>query len=162
MKKNSWLILVILSLAFIVAGCQSAPEEAAPAPEVVEEAPAEALPADSPGGIFQAAMEGIETNVSIFFEGIPVPEEGSISMADDTRMDFITPLTIEECVDYYRTAFPELGLIEIEELAKSTEFSATLVFGGYPKGKAIEVKVSRFSDTARNIKVNILDPAELK
>lgn len=161
MKKNSWLVFSILSISIIVAGCQSTPEEAAPAPEV-EEVPAVELPADSPGGIFQAAMAGVETNVSIFFDGIPVPEEGSISMADDTRMDFITPLTIEECVDFYRTTFPELGLIEIEELAKSTEFSATLVFGGYPKGKAIEIKVSRFSDTARNIKVNIIDPAELK
>ncbi len=161
MKKYRWSVLLILSLSLVLASCQSAPEETAPAPEV-EEAPAMELPADSPGGIFQAAMAGVETNVSIFFEGIPVPEEGSISMADDTRMDFITALTIEECVDFYRKTFPELGMIEIEELAKSTEFSATLVFGGYPKGKAIEVKVSRFSETARNIKVNIMDPAELK
>ena len=161
MNKHHRIALLILSVALILAACQSAPEEVAPAPEV-EEAPAAALPADSPGGIFQAAMEGVETEVSIFFEGIPVPEEGSVSMEDDTRMDFITSLTIEECIDFYRKTFPELGLIEIEELAKSTDFSATLVFGGYPRGKAIEVKVSRFSDTARNIKVFILDPAELK
>ena len=160
MNKHHWIALLVLSVALILAGCQSAPEEAAPAAEV-EVGAAVDLPADSPGGIFQAAMAGVETKVSIFFEGIPVPEEGSISMEDNARMDFITSLTVEECVEFYRTTFPELGLIEIEELAKSTDFGATLVFGGYPQGKAIQIKVSRFSDTARNIKVFILDPAEL-
>ena len=83
-------------------------------------------------------------------------------MEDATRMDFVTPLSIEESAQYYRETFSSLGLIEIEELAKDTDFSSTLVFGGYPGGKAIQVKISRFSDTARNIKIFILDPAELE
>lgn len=160
MKRKSWIVLLILSVSLILAGCQSAPEEVAPAPEVAE-VPAVELPADTPGGIYQAAMAGVETDVKLFFEGIPVPDEGSISMEDDTRMDFITALTIEESIAFYRETFPALGLIEIEELAKTTDFSATLVFGGYPTGNAIQIKISRFSDTARNIKVFILDPADL-
>lgn len=161
MNKHHWIALLIMSIALILAACQSTPEEPASVPEV-EEAPAMELPADSPGGIFQTAMAGVETDVKIFLEGIPKPDEGAVSMEDATRMDFVTPLSIEESAKYYRETFSSLGLIEIEELAKDTDFSSTLVFGGYPGGKAIQVKISRFSDTARNIKVFILDPAELE
>ena len=171
MKRISRIALLILSVSFILAACSSAPEtgQAPSAPEAAAPAAEEPietvevveLPADTPGGIFQAAMAGVETDAKQFLDIIPVPDDGSISMEDATRMDFITSLTIEECVQFYRDTFPALGLIEIEELTKLTDYSATLVFGGYPNGKAIRVKVSNLSQISRNILIHILDPADL-
>ncbi len=171
MKRISWIALSI-SVALILAGCGSTAEETPSVPEVVQEAPASveadeptveaaALPDDSPGAIFMAAMAGVQTDVKPFLEGIPVPEDGSVSMEDSDRMDFITSMTIEACAQFYRDTFPALGLVEIEELSIESDFGATLIFGGYPDGKAIRVKVSNLSQISRNIKIHILDPTDL-
>ncbi|MBC8505869.1 MAG: hypothetical protein ISR58_03510 [Anaerolineales bacterium] len=174
MKKYIWIALIILSVALAQIACKTAAEREAErsqeaaesaevaeqAEEVVEEEPVE-LPADTRGGIFQAAMAGIETDVKLFLEGIPVPEDGSISMEDISRMDFITSMTIDECAQFYRDTFSGLGLIEVEELGAKTDFSETLIFGGYPKGKAIRVKISNLSQFSRNIKIHILEPNDL-
>lgn len=173
MKRIYWITLLVVSLSIVLVACRSpAPQEPAPEQPAAEEnvaaeapaeeaAPAAQLDADTPGGIFQAAMAGVTTDVKIFIEGIPVPEEGTVSMADETRMDFVTSLSIEECAQFYRDTFPALGLIEIEELGKQTDFSATIVYGGYPNGKAIRVKIGRLSDISRNVQVYILDPEDL-
>jgi hypothetical protein len=171
-----------LSLGLVLSACQSAPAEPAPAEEepaeveqeqaepeqedqaeesAAEESSGEEPDADSNEAIYYAAMEGVETDVEKFFEGIPVPEDGSIQMGDMTKVDFITSMTIDECVQFYRTTFPELGLVEIEELSNVTDYGATLVFGGYPTGEAIWVKVNELSPTSRKIKVRLVDPADL-
>ncbi|MBL7162421.1 MAG: hypothetical protein ISS57_07425 [Anaerolineales bacterium] len=169
MKRISWIALLILSVSLTLVACgsasdagqaPSAAEEAAP-PEPIETIEVVELPADTPGGIYQAAMAGVETDVKQFLDVIPVPDKGSISMEDATRMDFITSLTQEECIQFYRETFPALGLIEIEELTKITDYGATLIFGGYPNGKAIRVKVSNLSQISRNILIHILTPADL-
>ena len=173
MKKIHWISLLVVSVSIILAACGSptasapaaapsaANEEAASAEVAAAEAPAVVLDAETPGGIFQAAMAGVTTDVMPFFEGIPVPDKGSISLADDTRMDFITSMSIEDCAQFYRDTFPALGLVEIEELGKTSDFGATLIYGGYPDGKAIRVKISRLSDISRNIKIHILAPEDL-
>ena len=180
MKKIIWIALIILSLALAQIACKTAaerqaestqeaaeaakanqPAEASEPAEAVVEAEVVELPADTPGGIFQEAMAGIETDVKQFLEGIPVPDDGSVSMEDATRMDFITSMTIDECAQFYRDTFAELGLIEIEELNAKTDFSETLIFGGYPNGKAIRVKISNLSQFSRNIKLHILEPNDL-
>ena len=175
MKRTIWIVSLILSIALALSACKggedtaaqpSAPEEdtaAAPAEAPAESAPAavEELPPDSPGAIFQAAMAGVETDVKPFFDGIPVPEKGSISMSDDNRLDFVTSLTLEEGAQFYRDTFTALGLIEIEELTTQTDFNITMVFGGYPGGKAIKVTVKRLSNVSRNIQVSIVDPSDL-
>ncbi len=182
MKKIIWIALIALSLAFAQIACKTAAErqaestqeaaaatqaaqptepEASESDELAVEAEVEELPADSPAGIFQEAMAGIETDVLPFIEGIPVPDDGSVSMEDATRMDFVTSLEIDECAQFYRDTFAELGLLEIEELGAKTDFSETVIFGGYPQGKAIRVKISNLSQFSRNIKVHILDPIDL-
>jgi hypothetical protein len=177
MKRNIWIFCLVLSLGLVLSACQSAPAEPAPAEEepaeveqeqeeqaeqpTAEESSQEEPEADSNEAIYYAAMEGVETDVEKFFEGIPVPEDGSIQMGDSTKVDFITSMTIEECVQFYRTTFPELGLVEIEELSNVTDYGATLVFGGYPTGEAIWVKVNELSPTSRKIKVRLVDPADL-
>jgi hypothetical protein len=182
MKRSIWIICLVLSLGLVLSACQSAPAEPAPAEEepaeveqeqaepeqedqaeesAAEESSGEEPDADSNEAIYYAAMEGVETDVEKFFEGIPVPEDGSIQMGDSTKVDFITSMTIEECVQFYRTTFPELGLVEIEELSNVTDYGATLVFGGYPTGEAIWVKVNELSPTSRKIKVRLVDPADL-
>ncbi len=182
MKKFIWIALIVLSLAIAQIACKTAAErqaestqEAAAAakaaeptePEVAEAAEDAAeeevveVPADSPEGIFLAAMEGIETDVLPFIEGIPVPDDGAVSMEDHTRMDFVTSMSIDDCAQFYRDTFSGLGLIEIEELSDKTDFSETVIFGGYPQGKAIRVKISNLSQLSRNIKVHILEPNDL-
>ena len=173
MKKIYWITLLVVSLALVLTACgspateettaeQSTAEEAAPAEApAAEAAPAAQLDADTPGGIFQAAMAGVTTDVKTFLDGIPVPEDGTVSMEDNSRMDFVTSLSIEECAQFYRDTFPALGLIEIEELGKQTDFGATLIYGGYPNGKAIRVKIGRLSDISRNVQVYILEPEDL-
>ncbi len=171
MKKFIWIALIILSIALAQIACKTAAEreaerdqeaaEAAAPAEAAEPAEVVELDADTPGGIFQATMAGVETEVMQFLDGIPVPDSGSVSMEDNARVDFITSMTIEECVEYYRDTFPALGLIEIEELTKISDYGATIIYGGYPHGKAIRVKVSILSDTSRTIQVHILDPSDL-
>ncbi len=183
MKRNIWIFCLVLSLALVLSACQSAPAEPAPAEEepaeveqeeaeepeqednaeqsAAEESSGEEPDADSNEAIYYAAMEGVETDVEKFFDGIPVPEDGSVQMGDMTKMDFVTSISIEECVEFYRTTFPELGLVEIEELGTMTDFGATLVYGGYPTGEAIWVKVSELSPTSRKIQIRLVDPADL-
>ncbi len=168
MKKFLWIALIGLSMTLAQIACKTAAEreaertqEAAEPAQAAEPTAVADLPADTPGGIFQAAMAGVETDVEQFLEGIPVPESGSVSMEEATRVDFITSMTIDECVQFYRDTFPALGLIEIEELGKISEYGATLVYGGYPNGKAVRVKVSILSDTSRTIQVHLLDPSDL-
>ena len=182
MKRITWVICLVFSLALVLSACQSAPAEPAPAEEEpaeveqeqaepeqedqedepgAEESSQEEPDADSNEATYYAAMEGIETDVEKFFDGIPVPEDGSVQMGDMTKVDFITSMTIDECVQFYRTTFPELGLVEIEELSKSTDFGATLVYGGYPTDEAIWVKVNELSSTSREIKVRLVNPADL-
>jgi len=169
MKKKAWIIILI-ALALALAACGEKATEAPveqPQPEQQQQQPAAAptssqsntgSPAsDETSATFHAAMEGVETTVERFFDGIPVPDDASIQTRRDEKVELITTMTVAEATQWYRDTFTSLGLIEVEELTKESEFSTTTYWGGYPNGQAIIVKVSKLSPSSSKVTVYFKD-----
>lgn len=171
MKKIFWITALIV-LTITLTACGGSKQTAAPStkqpaesqpqptsqppPEATKET-GEAPASDDPSAIFHAAMEGVETNVERFFEGIPVPEDASIQTKRDEKVEFITSSNVAEVTQWYRDTFTSLGLVEIEQLAKESEFSTTTYWGGYPNGQAIIVKAKKLSATSSKVTVFFKD-----
>ena len=168
MKKSIALIVLTIVLAISVAACGGSAEPPAPEPtDVVVEEPAQQEPAapsptkapaadldpESPAGKFAAALEGKDTNVELFFEGIPLPDDATPSILEDYRAEFITQLDVAGATQWYRDTFTGLGLIEVDGLGFESENSTTTYWAGYPNGQAIKVSARRLSSATSEVKV---------
>jgi glucose/arabinose dehydrogenase len=186
MQKKLILVTAVLGLALALTACgggsspaqpeaqQPAPqqattqqpaaptqpaEEAAEAsePPAAEAAEQPAVDSDDPETVIKAVMEGVTTDVKIFLEGIPVPENGTVQLQSDDKVEFLTQDDVATAAEYYRQTFTSLGLIEIGQLTEITESFGTMYFGGYPDGRAIKIKFRRITPSSTEVKVHFQD-----
>jgi hypothetical protein len=178
MRKEIWILISVIVLSLLVTACggneptaeptappqpvKVEPTKAAPAEteEEVEQEPAEGeQPAqqeptgDDPASIIKSAMAGVETDVKLFLEGIPVPDDAIIQSASDDKVEFLTSVDVSGSVEYFKQTYTALGLIEIEQLTETTEKFGTMYFGGYPDGRVIKIKFRRITPTSTEVKV---------
>lgn len=169
MKKSFAALFLVIVLALLVSACGGSSEPQVPAPtdvvveEQVQEEPADQEPTeppaaeeadpDSPAAIFAAALEGKEPDVERFFEGVPVPEDATIQILEDYRVEFVSGMDVTTSSQWYRDTFTGLGLIEVEGLGFESENAATSYWAGYPDGRAIKVFVRKLSSASSEVKV---------
>jgi len=144
---------------------EQAPAEEAPAEEAAEEpqqpaadAPAQpAVDSDDPATVIKAVMEGVTTDVKLFLEGIPVPDNGTVQLQSDDKVEFLTADDVVTAAGFYQQTFSSLGLIEIKQLTNLTENFGTMYFGGYPDGRVIKIKFRRITPSSTEVKVHFQD-----
>jgi hypothetical protein len=182
MRKILWIAGVFLILSISMAACGGqetpAPPTAAPTQPPAQTQPTAqptAAPAQgesesetesesegeavemSPSEIFSTAMQGVETNVERFLEGFPMPEGAAITIIQPERVEFIQGFDVPTSIEWARDTYTGLGLIEIPELGFETENSASMWFGGYPTGQAIQIRIQRVTDGTSTFRITFED-----
>lgn len=182
MRKILWItgIFLILSISMAACGGQETP---APPAEAPTQPPAQSQPTTqpttapeqaesegesageiegeaeemSPSEIYAAAMQGVETDVERFFEGFPMPEGAAITIIQPERLELIHGFDVPTSIEWARETYTGLGLIEIPDLGYETENSASLWFGGYPTGQAIQIRIQRVTDKTSTFRITFED-----
>lgn len=174
MKPNSHklakFLVLVTTISLLAAQCggatspppTSSPAEAAqavPTP-VPTEAPqvaptptaaAQAMPTATPTAVAQVEQESYET---IF----PLPDDvqNFTGEGGESPVNFQTSLSLDEVVEFYRQAFTEQGLTERTILTEVSDTGFSMVFDGWPNGKAIVIQGVDFG-TSTNVNIRFED-----
>lgn len=173
--------LLIVSLAFLVSGCSSSEPET-PA----EEEPAQAEEVESADGTDAdgteaeqpetAAEETTQEDAADMEESaaeeeapvdagsaqeydteFPLPEDVQNFTGGGDQINFATSLTLEEAIDFYRTALGDMGLTERTLNTAITETTFSMVFDGHENGKAVVVQGVDLGNGTTNINIRFED-----
>ncbi len=122
---------------------------AAPAPTPTEAA--QATPALTPAEAVQEEKESFDT---IF----PLPDDVQNFTGDggESPVNFQTSLSLDEVVEFYRQAFTEQGLTERTILTEISDSGFSMVFDGWPNGKAVVIQGVDFG-TSMNVNIRFED-----
>lgn len=101
------------------------------------------------------------TQPNHYYTTFPLPspviyydESPSTLVSGEVDISFTTSLTIEDLIQFYRQAFNQKGLTEVQENTKIEPNSGQIIFEGSPNGKKIVVQVSApFNNNQRTVSV---------
>jgi hypothetical protein len=118
-----------------------------PVPSSTPVKAAEAAPTPTPADAAQVEKQSYDT---VF----PLPDDVQNFTGDggESPINFQTSLSLGEVIEFYRQAFTEQGLTERTILTEISDSGFSMVFDGWPNGKAV---VIQGVDFGTNINVNI-------
>ncbi len=162
MKNKPTLLLVLItvliaSLACSLGGAASdageapAAEEAAPESQPAEEAaPAEAAEEEA---LAEEAAPASSEYDTVF----PLPDDVQNFTGGGEQVNFAASLTVEESIEFYRSAFADMGLTERELNTAITDTTFSMVFDGYENGQALVIQGVDLGNGTTNINIRFED-----
>jgi hypothetical protein len=130
-----------------VASQPEATSTSAPAVEATSTAPQPTAP---PAEATQAPEEKVSYD-TVF----PLPDnvQKFTGEGGESQVNFQTSLSLDEVIEFYRQAFTDKGLTERTILTATTDTTFSMVFDGWPNGKALVIQgVALGANTNVNIR----------
>jgi len=169
--KHKWILITffMLLLTFAAAcGSTDAADSNAPAPaEEVESAPAddntgEEAAQEDMGGESAEASEASDAEMpadqaSEYDTIFPLPDDVQNFTGGGDDVNFATNLSLEEAIDFYRSAFADMGLTERELNTSITDATFSMVFDGHESGKAVVIQGVDLGNGTTNINIRLED-----
>lgn len=162
MHRRLMLLLALLSAIMLVqlaCGLTGGGEEVAPG-EQEEIAPIEEedLPAEEED-VAPAEEGGVSSGAGEYDTVFPLPDDVQNFMGEggEGSANFQTSLMLEETIDFYRAEFEELGLAERPELTTITDAAFSMVFDGWPNGRALVIQGVDLGGGLTNINIRFED-----
>jgi hypothetical protein len=102
----------------------------------------------------EAAQEEKESFDTVF----PLPDDVQNFTGDGGKspINFQTSLSLDEVIEFYRQAFTEQGLTERTILTEISDSGFSMVFDGWPSGKAVVIQGVDFG-TSINVNIRFED-----
>ena len=128
--------------------------EATPTPApAVEATPTAPQPTAPPAEATQAPEE--KTSYDTVF---PLPDsvQNFTGEGGESQVNFQTSLSLNEVIEFYRQAFTEKGLTERTLLTAITDTTFSMVFDGWPNGKALVIQGVDLG-ASRNVNIRFED-----
>ena len=128
--------------------------EATPTPApAVEATPTAPEPTAPPPEATQAPEE--KTSYDTVF---PLPDDvrNFAGEGGESQVNFQTGLSLDEVIEFYRQAFTEKGLTERTLLTAITDTTFSMVFDGWPNGKALVIQGVDLG-ASRNVNIRFED-----
>jgi hypothetical protein len=174
-KKRQWITVLALGLTIVLlvaCGTKETPAptppptkaptptsvvsepEATPTPApAVEATPTEPQPTAPPAEATQAPEE--KTSYDTVF---PLPDnvQNFTGEGGESQVNFQTSLSLDEVIEFYRQAFTEKGLTERTLLTAITDTTFSIVFDGWPNGKALVIQGVDLG-ASRNVNIRFED-----
>ena len=174
-RKRQWLIVLALGLTIVLlvaCGAKEAPAsappptkaptptpvvsepEATPTPApAVEATPTAPQPTAPPAEATQAHEEKASYD-TVF----PLPDDvqNFTGEGGESQVNFQTSLSLDEVIEFYRQAFAEKGLTERTLLTATTDTTFSMVFDGWPNGKALVIQGVDLG-ASRNVNIRFED-----
>ena len=128
--------------------------EATPTPApAVEATPIAPQPTASPAEATQAPEEKASYD-TVF----PLPDDvqNFTGEGGESQVNFQTSLSLDEVIEFYRQAFAEKGLTERTLLTAITDTTFSMVFDGWPNGKALVIQGVDLG-ASRNVNIRFED-----
>jgi hypothetical protein len=161
-RKHPWITVLALGLTIVLlvaCGAKETPTSAppptkAPAPAPADEAtPTVPQPTAPPAEATQAPEE--KTSYDTVF---PLPDDvGNFAgEGGESQVNFQTSLSLDEVIEFYRQALTEKGLTERALLTVTTDTTFSMVFDGWPNGKALVIQGVDLG-ASRNVNIRFED-----
>lgn len=127
----------------------SAPPETGPTPKPPQ-------PGGGPPGGEPPPPPGKPSQYDTVF---PLPEDvqNFVGEGGEGQVNFQTSLGLEEVMDFYRREFTRMGLTERTLLTVTSEATFSMVFDGWPNGKAIVVQGVSLGPGSTNVNIRFED-----
>ena len=141
MYKNNWLFLVLILALALTTACAGAETSAS----VEEVQPFEET--DYP--VTEEPVQGKASPTAEGESNFPLPEDVDASMIrglGDGAINFETSLSLPDVINFYFSAFIDLGYKERRILTAITDTRFSIVFDGHPSGKAIIIQGTAFDE----------------
>lgn len=163
------LLMTIGLLAAQCGGATSAPvtatepeaAQAAPTPTLAEVA--QAAPSSTPAEAIEAtptptAADAGQVEKQSYDTVFPLPDDVQNFTGDggESPINFQTSLSLDEVIEFYRQAFTQQGLTERTILTEISDSGFSMVFDGWPNGKAVVIQGVDFG-TSMNVNIRFED-----
>jgi len=147
-RKHQWLTVLALGLTIVLlvaCGAKEAPTSAPPPTKAPTPTPApavEATPTElQPTAPLAEATQASEEKVSrdtVF----PLPDnvQNFTGEGGEGQVNFQTSLSLGEVIEFYRQALADQGLTESADHTAITDTTFSMVFFGWPNGKALVIQ----------------------
>lgn len=161
-RKRCWIAVLafgLLVVSLVACGGKGAPPATSPAAKApptgpaVEATPVAPQPTPPPSGVSQAPA-GKGTYDTVF----PLPDDvqNFTGGGGENMVNFQTSLTLNEIMEFYRQALTAKGLTERPILTATTDTTFSMVFDGWPNGKALVIQGVDLG-TSRNVNIRFED-----
>jgi hypothetical protein len=161
-KKRQWITVPALGLTIVLLVACGTKETPAPTPPptkaptpapAVEATPTEPQPTAPPAEATQAPEE--KTSYDTVF---PLPDnvQNFTGEGGESQVNFQTSLSLDEVIEFYRQALTEKGLTERTLLTAITDTTFSMVFDGWPNGKALVIQGVDLG-ASRNVNIRFED-----
>jgi hypothetical protein len=168
-RKRQWIIVLALGLTvvlLIACGAKETPTSALPPTKAPTTAPAaEATP--TPASAIEAtpaapqptakATQATEEKVS-YDTVFPLPDDvqNFAGEGGESQINFQTSLSLDEVIEFYRQALADKGLTERTLLTATTDTTFSMVFDGWPNGRAFVIQGVDLG-ASRNVNIRFED-----
>jgi hypothetical protein len=137
MKRDKRAMILLLGISALVVAVLAC-EESTPAPGEI----AAPSTTDEAGGPLPAPAEESAEEPVEYDTVFPLPDDvrNFTGEGGEGMVNFQTSLILDEAIDFYRHEFTDLGLTEREILTVIEDTAFSMVFDGWPNGKAVVIQ----------------------
>lgn len=153
--KHKTILMILAVLALMMAACLGSANTTADSQQQDVAQPDEVEEVEGENGedAESAQPETKSDDVDTVF---PLPDEYDNLIMDETSVNFQTPASLEEMIDFYMIEFASMGLTERELLTVVEDGVVSMVFDGHESGKAVVIQMVDLGDST-NVNIRFED-----